>query len=156
MSQNVISAHLSQVQMNDILAVIDDLKQKMDCLIDLDTEQRKGLLVMGDRSKAFVDRALEVAKNHSDILPRRFDLDEYERDVKLAANLARIQDTLLPFMNMLDDSVLAAGSDAYSQSLEVYAYAKAAGTGDGLDEIRRSMSRRFSKKRTASQEPEPA
>ena len=49
---------------------------------------------------------------------------------------------------MLDDSLIAAGSDAYAQALEVYGYAKAAGSDNGLDEVRRAMSRRFSASRS--------
>jgi len=45
---------------------------------------------------------------------------------------------------------MATGSDAYSAALEVYAYAKTAGAGAGLDELRASMSRRFTRSRSSS------
>lgn len=63
--------------------------------------------------------------------------------------LKTIGRSLSPLLDKLDDSLLAAGSDAYAQALEVYGYAKAAGTGDGLDQLRRSMSHRFSRTRRA-------
>lgn len=148
MSQNVISAQFPQHQLNQVMETISTLKTQLAFLIDLDTEQRKSLVKMGDRSQVFVERALEVAQDHSDILPRRFDLEEFEQDTVLAARLNRVNNALLPLMNMLDDSLLAAGSDAYSQALEVYAYAKAAGTGEGLEELRQTMSSRFSRQRT--------
>lgn len=155
MSQNIISAQIGTNQFNEILASIAALREQLPFLIDLSAEQRRNLAKMGDRSQLFVDRALDVAKNHSDILPRRFDLDEFERDVVLAARLTQLKNALIPLSDMLDDSALAAGSDAYAQALEVYAYAKAAGTGDGLDELRRAMSRRFTSTRSATN-AEPA
>jgi hypothetical protein len=38
---------------------------------------------MGDKSRAFVSKALEVARQNPDFLPRSFDLDEMKRDVEL-------------------------------------------------------------------------
>jgi hypothetical protein len=56
-------------------------------LIDLTNEERKALPKMGDKSRAFVSKALEVATQNPDFLPRSFDLDEMRKDVLLFEQL---------------------------------------------------------------------
>lgn len=153
MSQNLISHNLSHEQLNAILDTISTLKEQLHFLIDLDAKDKRNLVKMGDSSKVFVERALHMAQNHSDILPRRFDLEEYARDVSLAQKLRQIQNILSPLLDKLNDTTLAAGSDAYAQSLEVYTFAKVAGAGEGLDELRQAMSRRFSSRRPSPPTP---
>jgi len=139
MSQNIISAHITLSQVTDALNTIESLKTQLPFLIDLSAQERRSLVKMGDQSQVFVNRALEVARTHSDILPRCFDMDEFAADVVLAERLQRLKNALSPLLDMLDDSLLAAGSDAYS---------------DGLEELRRSMSRRFKNRRTTTENTE--
>ena len=146
MSQNVISATLADDTFTAILDGITKLSSQLDFMIDLSPEDRRNLPKLGDSSQSFVQRALEMAQNHSDILPRRFDIDEFNRDVVLFNRLNSIKNRLSPLLDKLRDTTLAAGSDAWSQSLEVYGFAKAAGTGEGLEELRRDMSRRFNRR----------
>ena len=49
-------------------------------------------------------------------------------------------------MKRLEDTYLAAGSDAYSQTLVVYQAAKLAGKDGSLDEHLDSLGRRFARK----------
>jgi hypothetical protein len=51
-------------------------------LIDLTTKERRALTKMGDKSSAFVIKALEVAKQNPDFLPRAFNVEEMRKDVE--------------------------------------------------------------------------
>ena len=55
--------------------------------MDLTPEQRKSLPKMGDKSQAFVNKALEVATQNPDFLPGSFDLEEMKRDVELGSDM---------------------------------------------------------------------
>ena len=147
MSQNMISATLTE---DDFAATIGDIatiSDRLNFLIDLSPKDRQKLPKLGDSSQAFVYKSQEIAHKHREILPGRFDLEEFDRDLTLFRQLNSIRTSLSPLVDKLTDTALAAGSDAYRSALEVYGFTKAAGTGDGLEELRRDIFRRFGRRR---------
>ncbi|NJK34838.1 MAG: hypothetical protein HC919_07720 [Oscillatoriales cyanobacterium SM2_2_1] len=52
-------------------------------MIDLTPEESKSLSRMGDKSRAFVTKALEVAESNPEILPRFFEVSELRQDLTL-------------------------------------------------------------------------
>ncbi|HEY9627485.1 MAG TPA: hypothetical protein V6C84_09300 [Coleofasciculaceae cyanobacterium] len=128
------------------MAAITTIKAKLPFLIDLSAEERKALPKMGDKSRAFVSRALEVATQNPDFLPRSFDLEEMRKDVQLFEALFPLLMALTQLQELVDDTCLAVGSEAYASALQVYSYAKASGQGSGLDSVIGEMGQRFAKK----------
>lgn len=55
--------------------------------MDLTTEDRRTIVKMGDKSRAFVSKALEVATQNPKFLPRSFDLEEMRRDLEIYEDL---------------------------------------------------------------------
>jgi len=53
---------------------------------------------------------------------------------------------LTQLQELVDDTCLAAGSEAYAAALQVYTYAKASGQGGGLDAVIGEMGQRFARK----------
>jgi len=145
MASNHVSAVLGAEDVQAVFAAIATIREKLPFLIDLSVQDRRSLPKMGDRSRAFVEKTLEVAKQNPDFLSRSFDLEEFERDVLLHREMNRINMALAQLHELVDDTTLATGSDAYTASLEAYAFAKAVGKGDGLDQMRALMSQRFSR-----------
>jgi hypothetical protein len=47
---------------------------------------------------------------------------------------------------LVDDTAMAAGSEAYAAALQVYHYAKASGQGSGLEGMVTEMGQRFTRK----------
>ncbi len=115
-------------------------------MIDLSNEERKALPKMGDKSRAFVSKALEVATQNPEFLPRSFDLDEMRKDVQLFEALYPVLLSLSQFHELVDDTFLAVGSEAYAAALQVYTYAKASGQGAGLETVVEEMGQRFARK----------
>jgi hypothetical protein len=146
MNTNRISASLTQVDRDAVLAVIATIKTKLPFLMDLTVEERKTMPKMGDKSRAFVSKALEVATQNPDFLPRAFDLDEMRRDVQLFEQLYPIVVALAQLQELVDDTAMAAGSEAYAAALQVYNYAKASGNVGGLDAVLGEMGQRFARK----------
>jgi hypothetical protein len=87
-----------------------------------------------------------VATQNPDFLPRSFDLDEMRQDVELFEALYPILLSLTQLQELVDDTVMEVGSEAYAAGLVVYNYAKASGKGAGLDNVVDDMGRRFARK----------
>ncbi len=146
MTANRISANLSAADKEEVMQAIATIKAKLPFLTDLTTEERKSLPKLGDKSRAFVSKTLEVATQNPDFLPRSFDLDEMRRDVELFEALYPILLSITQLQELLDDTFVAVGSEAYAAGLLVYNYAKANGKGAGLDTALDDMGRRFARK----------
>lgn len=148
MTNNQISATLSPTDRDAVMAAIVTIKQKLPFLLDLTPEARQSLPKMGDKSRAFVSKALEVAVQNPNFLPRSFDLEEMQRDVALFEALYPIVLALSQLHELVDDTAVAVGSDAYAAALLVYGFAKASGQGAGLDGVADEMGKRFARKST--------
>jgi hypothetical protein len=141
-----ISATLNQADREAVMDAVATIKAKLPFLIDLNADERKALPKMGDKSRAFVSKALEVATQNPDFLPRSFDLEELRKDVQLFEAMYPIVVALTQLQELVDDTCLAAGSEAYAAALQVYNYAKASGQGSGLDAVVGEMGQRFARK----------
>lgn len=155
-----ISAQLSQADRDAVMAAIATIKAKLPFLVDLSADDRKALPKMGDKSRAFVSKAMEVATQNPDFLPRSFDIAELQKDVQLFESLYPILLSLTQLQDLVDDTCLAVGSEAYAAALQVYTYAKASGQGTGLETAVEELGLRFarkyrkSKSQAASSKPE--
>lgn len=146
MSNDLISGEILPEQQQAVINAINVIQTNLPFLIDLTTDERRTLPKMGDKSRAFVDQGLVVATQNEGILPRNFDPDAYRRDVTLVRQLEPIVLAMRQLMKRIEDTFLAAGSDAYGQTLVVYQAAKLAGKDGSLDEHLDSLSRRFARK----------
>jgi len=151
MAENRISTSLSPADREAVMAAVSTIREKLPFLMDLTVEERRSLPKMGDKSRAFVSKALEVAIQNPDFLPRSFDIEEMRRDVELFQALHPILLSLTQLQELLDDTYLAVGSDAYAAGLVVYNYAKNSGQGAGLDAVVDEMGRRFARKSRGTQ-----
>ena len=146
MPENRISASISEESRTAIKAAIQTIKDNMPFLKDLTIEERKSRLKLGDRSIAFVQGTLGVATENPDFLPRSFDVDEMQRDVELYQDLNDISRSLTQLLELVEDTKMEVGSDAYSAALVVYKYAKDSSIGAGLDEVVDDLGRRFARR----------
>jgi hypothetical protein len=146
MSENRISAKLSATDRDAVMQAISTIKEKLPFLIDLTTEDRRTIVKMGDKSRAFVSKALEVATQNPNFLPRSFDIEEMRRDLALYEALYPVLLSLTQLQELVDDTCMASGSEAYAAALAVYNYAKASGDVAGLDSVIDEMGRRFTRR----------
>ncbi len=156
MADNRISTSLSQADREAVMAAVTTIREKLPFLMDLTTEERRSLPKMGDKSRAFVSKTLEVATQNPDFLPRSFDIEEMRQDVELFQALHPILLSLTQLQELLDDTYLAVGSEAYAAGLVVYNYAKNSGQGFGLDAVVDEMGRRFARKSRGTQTQGPS
>jgi hypothetical protein len=137
---------VSPAEPGDFSFLVNEIQSNLPFLIDLTTDDRRTLPKMGDKSRTFVDQGLVLATQNQGILPRNFDPEEYRRDVSLVRQLEPVVLSMRQLMKRIEDTYLAAGSDAYGQTLVVYQAAKLAGKDGSLDEHLDSLGRRFARK----------
>ncbi|MBN3925794.1 hypothetical protein [Nostoc sp. NMS4] len=146
MPDNKVSAKLSSADREAVMRAITTIREKLPFLIDLTTEERKALPKLGDKSRAFVSKALEIGTQNPDFLPRSFDLNEMRQDIELFEALYPILLSLTQLQELVDDTSVAVGSEAYAAGLMVYNYAKVSGKGAGLESMIDDLGRRFARK----------
>jgi hypothetical protein len=154
MPNTPISAKMSDTNREIVMSAIATIKASMPFMIDLTTEERKALPKMGDKSRAFVTKALEIATQNPDFLPRSFDLEEMRRDVELFDQLYPLLLSLNQLQEMMENTYTAVGSEAYTAALSVYKYAKASDQGGGLEGILDDLGQRFTQK-SKKEKPQP-
>ncbi|HSM80714.1 MAG TPA: hypothetical protein VLS96_03455 [Nodosilinea sp.] len=142
---------------HEVMDLIAQINQKLSFLIDVGPEERRSMAKLGDRNRAFTRKALEIATQTPDFLPRSFDMTEMRRDLELFEALQPMLLALTRLRELVDDTAVAAGDEAYRAALEIYRYAKANGSVAGLDDLIDEMGRRFAQQgsRARAQATEP-
>jgi len=146
MPENRVSAQLGEAERQAVFAAVQTIRQKLPFLIDLTPEEKQTLPRFGSKSRGFVEQALQVAEQNPGILPLAFDVGEMRNDVELLAALSSVQAAVSQLDELIDDTVMAVGSDAYASALLVYQFARAAGKGSALDTALEGMAQRFARK----------
>jgi hypothetical protein len=154
MPENRVSASLTQADQQAVLAAIQTIRQKLPFLIDLTPDERRKLPKIGDTGHNFAAQALTVATQNPDILPRAFDVAEFQQDVDLMAALRPLVTALTQLQELLEDTYLEVGSEAYAAALAVYGYAKASNKGAALDSLLEGMAQRFARKTSKPAKPD--
>ena len=146
MSDQKLSVMMTAAEVDAVMQAIQTIKQKMPFLLALTGEERRALPQPGDRGRAFIGKALEVATQNPSILPGFFSLEELRKDVELGNTLQPILMSLTQLQGMIEDTARVASSEAYTGALNVYSYAKASGSaaalGGAVEELGKLFARR--------------
>jgi hypothetical protein len=146
MTENRISGRLTGDDLNAVLTAIQTIKSRMPFLQSVGSEELKRLPKIGDKGLAFVKKALELAAQSDDFLPRSFDVQEMKNDVDLYEALLPIRIALAQLTEMVDETAALVGSEAYAAGLVVYNSAKMSGKGAGLEGVLDELGKRFARK----------
>lgn len=145
-----------EAQINEALNTLNDVllaKLKI-----LPKEEKRDILIMGDKSVAFVDKAHEVARQEGSLLSAFIDFEAFDRDVQAIGALRSIDFKLGQLVSAVEDSYAMAGSEAYRTSLIVYSLMKNAakmghpGAQDKLNELSKRFPGRGSRKEEKTDE----
>jgi hypothetical protein len=146
MTSNRISATLTPADRQAIMTAIDTIKQAMPFLIHLTAEERKAAPKAGDRSRGFMLNCLDAAQQHSDCLPRSFDVEEMYKDIKLMEDLYSVLMALGELHSLVGDTYFAAQSEAYGAALKVYDAAKAHDDTPGMKIVVEQLKQQFARR----------
>ncbi|WP_439185317.1 hypothetical protein [Carboxylicivirga taeanensis] len=134
--------------MNEAIKVLEQVL--MPKLFVLEKSEKADLLRMGDKSVAFVDKSLEIAKQDTALLNAFVDVSALEKDVDAITRLRGLSFKLDRIASAIEDSKALAGHEAYNASLMVYSLMKnAAKMGHpGAKEKVAELKQRFPRART--------
>jgi hypothetical protein len=86
----------------------------------LTPDERRGMAKMGRKSFSFVEKAYEYAKQNPNLCPPYLDMTAFECDFSDAHGLWTLLNTIHQFAENLDDTQMAAGSEAFQAALIFY------------------------------------
>jgi hypothetical protein len=152
-TNNSVSADFPAADYEKVMEAMATIRELMPFLIKLSEKERSTLPKLGDKSRAFVDKALDVAIQTPDFLPRGFSIEEMERAVKLFAELNEVQMAMMQLLELINDTVTAVGSDAYNAALSVYGHAKMNKEAYALDNVIQELSQRFAHRNRPKKQP---
>lgn len=117
-------------------------------LFNLTADERKAMRVMGDKSIAFVQKALEYAENNQALIPTYLDIPEAKKDFALAHDLYGILQQINTLQRAVEDTMMVAGSEAYDAALIFYNSVKGASRVNvpGSEAIYNDLQQRFAVK----------
>ncbi len=155
--ENKISVEFLQTDLEEIKTFIGKIKAKMPVgLVNLTPDERHFYVKMGDKTIAFVQKALDFAIMYPDLVPAYVNIAELKKDMEAVKAMQSILRQLEELTTLLDDSVLLSGSEAYIASLSIYNAAKDAarrnvsGAKNAVDELKLRFPGRKTKDHSAS------
>ncbi|MBD2102265.1 hypothetical protein [Leptolyngbya sp. FACHB-261] len=154
MTLGSISAHLSDEQLQAVIAEVEIIREKMPFLVGLTREERRQLSKLGQKSRAFVHDAVALAAQNPSLIPGCIDVAEMRRDLELFEALSTILMSLNQLQELVEGTQMLVGSEAYAAARLTYNSAKATGKRLGLDSAVNKMGQRFRKSTKAQAEVE--
>ena len=129
-NHNKVSGTVSDADSQKIMKAIDGISASLPFLINLTVDERKKLRKMGAKSIEYVNLNLQGAQTYPKALKAGFDVAEFKNDVNLYNALQPLAVKLQALSEALNDTMLAAGSDAMMAADEVYAELKSSAKKD--------------------------
>jgi hypothetical protein len=125
--ENKISLSLSAQEKQQLQAAVKTIQDiLLPQLVQLDPDDRREILKMGDKTVAFVNKAYEHATRNPELAPSYLDLGEMKKDLDAIDDLRAVLMPLEQMNLILTDSIMLAGSEAYNDALVFYNSVKAA------------------------------
>lgn len=121
---NQITGAFTDATKTQVITKFTEIKALMPFLITLTSEERKRLKGIGNKNLSYVQKCLEAAIAFPDELKRNFDTPEFKKDVEMFNSLIGAYIACAALLELIDDSMKAAGIDSMGSSSEVYASLK--------------------------------
>jgi hypothetical protein len=117
-----IAAEDMQVIEGALQALLNKLKPH---LVPISAGDRRTLPRMGAKTIDFVTKALGYAHSNPEFKPAFVDTDEFSRDLSAVGTLRTLAQPLRQLADLVDDSLVLSGSEAYAAALAFYNTVKA-------------------------------
>lgn len=157
-NENAVSASIEAEKAQELLGRIEALRAELPFLISLDSDDKASLLKPGARGLEGAAAVAELAEQNPAFFPASLmDAAELRADLELGRQLGPMARALRSLADALDDTVLAANSDAYRAALKGYALAKlAAKSLPGMDAKLEPLAEIFDRRRRKKSASDPA
>ena len=138
-----------QIPVEDQTAIYDALNvlqtKLVPHLVDLTPAERQEIPKMGDKTLAFVTKAQAHIEQNPTLVPPYLDTEQMKIDLDAVTELKKFLTPLKQLTDLVDDSYLLSGSEAYMAALAFYQYLKGASKAGvpGADVIFEDLKNRF-------------
>jgi hypothetical protein len=126
MAQNLISFTISPEVQTKLTQALNDFDAAFTFKVTLTPKQKQKLTKPGDTFLPLIDRAVNAVTEFPKALPGTFDTAEFNRDYELRKALIPLRNKLMELSEAVDNTLFAVTSDAYVETLQVYAAVQAA------------------------------
>lgn len=123
---NLISATFTEEDERQVMELLAQLKAKFPFGIKLSADQKKRIPKLDDARIPFAEKGLFYGEQQPLIVPPFTNLGEYKVDLDFVKATRRVGAEMASIAEMVSDTRMAAGSDAYQASLSIYSSAKSA------------------------------
>jgi len=123
---NLISATFTEENERQAMELLAQLKALFPFGIKLSADQKKRLPKLDDVRIPFAEKWLFYGEQQPLIVPPFTNLGEYKVDLEFVKATRRVGAELASIAEMVSDTRMAAGADAYQASLSIYGSAKSA------------------------------
>ncbi len=120
MGPNRISASVDEASIQRVQLALDDIRRELPFLLQLIGADRPSLINVGENLAPFLDQAFRDADANPDLVPPSLDMEELKRDVDLFNQLKRLLGPMQELLDLMNDTHLAAGSDAFETAIVFY------------------------------------
>jgi hypothetical protein len=125
--QDNISLNITDEDMTEINNAIKTLKTKLlPHLKTITNAERIEIPKMGDKTVAFVSKALDYCITNKEFVPPYLDVEAFKIDVRAVEILRSMKTPISQILEAIDDSDLLSGSEAYIAALLFYNSVKVA------------------------------
>jgi hypothetical protein len=115
--------------------------------VGLTPPERRRVAKLGRKSQTFVVQALDAATQYPNLMPGCLDVNEARRDLALFEALHPVLQSINQLKELVEDTQMLAGSEAYEAARVAYASIKTIGKSMGLDEVKDELAQQFRKQR---------
>ncbi len=148
--ENLVSLTIPADKLSAIQSNITALNTLLESylLFNLTPQDRKELTKMGDKTIAFVQKSLEYAEKNPTLVPTYLNLTEAKSDLSLTQDLNNILNQISTLQRAIEDTMMVAGSEAYTAALVFYNSVKGASRVNvpGSEAIHKDLQERFAVK----------
>lgn len=118
---NLVSFNISETDLAEIKGAINLLTTKLlPHLKALSPEDRMEMPKMGDKTVSFVQKTVEHCAENPELVPNFMDVNELTTDLRSVEALRVLYQPLLRITEGISDTMILAGSEAYSAALMFY------------------------------------
>lgn len=121
---NLISAQISDEDLQSVLQAINTIRQKLPFLVKLSPAESKSLAMLLDGRYPFASKALDYASREQSICPNPQLLEEARKDINIFDKLQTVDRELSRLSEMVTDTRKLAGAELYEFSRIIYKMAK--------------------------------
>ena len=159
MSHSQLDVEITDAMITALETKVTEIEAQYPFLLNLTLKEIKELAKMGKRRQAIVQKLLDIALQHPQILPGSFSTPKFQRDFKAAIRMKGVvRNPVLSLLEKIDETGIALGNEAYEQALKVKGYLELANRTDaGLDELAKEVQEMFEQVKEDDQpQPQPA